>query len=159
MELQASVTSQINHLAGQLHQVLAHLETAPSGTPSAESPAAVADMNSAASTSLRLAAPEKFSGNIDLPQDLEAIKVTAIRVDNRAGEGAASDSKPFPQPPGVLYMASTLDAFIFHVTRFSKDSTTTMSIGRKPMQLGRTNISPETETEQRWLREGCSFHC
>ncbi|CAK6983400.1 hypothetical protein L3Q82_001622 [Scomber scombrus] len=61
-DFQASVTSQVNHLAGQLHQVLLRLDTAPPATPPAENPAA-APTGPVAPISLRLAPPEKFSGN------------------------------------------------------------------------------------------------
>ena len=62
-EFQASVTSQVNHLASQLHQVLSQLGTAPPATPPAETPAAAPVTGPVVHMSLRLAPPEKFSGD------------------------------------------------------------------------------------------------
>ena len=62
-EFQASVTSQVNHLASQLHQVLSHLGTAPPVTPPTETPAAAPVPGPVVPMSLCLAPPEKFSGD------------------------------------------------------------------------------------------------
>lgn len=62
-EFQATVTTQVNRLAGQLHQVLTHLGSAPPVTPPVVNPVAGPTMDHVAPTSLRLAPPEKFSGD------------------------------------------------------------------------------------------------
>ena len=59
-EFQASVTTQINHLAGQLHKVLTHQGTAPSATPPAKSSVAAPTISQRLPASA-LASPEKFS--------------------------------------------------------------------------------------------------
>ena len=64
VDFQASVTTQINHLAGQLHQVLQRLGPSPPETPPAEIPVAAPTANQDAPLNLRLASPEKFSGDL-----------------------------------------------------------------------------------------------
>ncbi|KAI3353705.1 hypothetical protein L3Q82_004947 [Scortum barcoo] len=69
---------------------------------------------------------------LDLPQDLEAIKVTVIRVDNRLREREKAQHRtanPSPSHQGYsTWLQPSWMSYIFHVTRFSKDSTTT-SVG------------------------------
>ena len=68
-EFQEAVTNQVNHLADQVHRALAQLEAGSSTrsptmpSPSVASAGAAADHIPSSGTSLRLASPEKFSGD------------------------------------------------------------------------------------------------
>lgn len=82
---------------------------------------------------------------LELPQDLEAIIAMSIHEDNRPREGRTA------VPTVILPSRTSL-----FPTLAGSGKTTPLQGSEKPMQLGRTKISPE---RRRRLQQGCCFYC